>query len=82
MVFDTLRQDINLLESYKYKERNIPIKSNVFVINGKEDNVRVDEKLWNKAVKTSVNFIKISGGHFFMFEYEEEFLNEIKKIIQ
>ncbi len=82
MVFEILRQDINLLESYNYKERNHPIKSDVFVINGKEDNVRVDEKLWNKAVKTSVNFIKISGGHFFMFKYEDEFLNEIKKIIQ
>lgn len=67
-----LRADFEAVETYEYKplqRLNIPFT----VITGTQEDLDEDEiKLWQKETILPVEFIKMSGKHFFIHEHSSE----------
>ncbi|MCO5230258.1 MAG: alpha/beta fold hydrolase [Chitinophagales bacterium] len=63
-----LRADFHSLESYEYKPAaQLPISATVMV--GREDSIQLKEVLtWQNCFSKNVDFLELSGSHFFMHE--------------
>lgn len=77
LLFQTLRSDTKLLESYVYSKSEIRFDSNVIIMNGKEDRIDNQKILWEKATKYNLEYYEFDGGHFFIFEQIEQVLSAL-----
>ena len=79
-VFKTLREDIALLDQYKFDITNEKIQCPVIVLNGRKDAIsEVDE--WNKLLARECFYIMFEDGHFFIFSQKHKVINTIQQII-
>lgn len=62
------RNDLKILEMYKYEEKKTKINSNVSVMNGMQDNINNKDLLeWEKLVSsTKLRTYNFDGNHFFI----------------
>lgn len=63
-----LRADFQSLESYEYQAAyQLPVSATIMV--GREDSIQLKEVLtWKNCFSESVDFLELSGTHFFMHE--------------
>lgn len=74
-----LRNDFKAIETYIHEE-NEPLDIPVTVITGmSEDLLHEEILLWSQITKKPVEYKRMPGGHFFIFERVEQFLEIIIK---
>lgn len=62
-----LRSDFKILEKYIYKEKNEKIQCDISIINGKEDDITLEELLaWQKHGDKEFKVYNFEGNHFFI----------------
>lgn len=67
MFVPIIRNDFRILETYEYKEREKKIECNISILNGKQDDIKLEEILaWNKHVCGGVKVYNFQGNHFFI----------------
>lgn len=75
-----LKNDMKILEEYKYKERKEKIKCNISVINGTYDNVKYHQKVaWKDLCEGQCQLYDLKGNHFFINDNVENISNIIEK---
>jgi len=77
-----LRSDFKIVERYTYKEKKDKLDCNFTVLYGKDDDMRINEICdWQKHTHQKCNFVKFSGGHFFINNHTEEIIQIINNIM-
>jgi surfactin synthase thioesterase subunit len=77
-----IRNDFKILENYKYKERKNKIECNVSVLNGKQDDIKLEEILaWKNHVSKEVEIYNFEGNHFFINTNVEKITNIINNTL-
>lgn len=72
-----LRADFEATETFIYTEAT-PLRIPFSVITGTEEDMEMDDIMsWQKETTYPVNFLRMSGGHFFIYEHAPEILNFI-----
>ena len=62
-----LRSDFKILENYIYKERRNKIQCDLSILNGKEDDISLEELLaWKKHGDKGFKIYNFEGDHFFI----------------
>lgn len=62
-----LRNDFKMLENYIYKEKKSKIQCNISILNGKEDDITLEEILsWKNHGDKGVKVYNFEGNHFFI----------------
>lgn len=62
-----IRSDFKMLEGYKYKKREKKIDCDVSILNGKQDSIKLNEKLaWKNHVSQGFNIYNFEGNHFYI----------------
>ncbi|OOM73639.1 linear gramicidin dehydrogenase LgrE [Clostridium puniceum] len=73
-----IRNDFKILEKYKYRERKNKIECNVSILNGKQDDIKLEEILsWKNHVCKEFKFYNFEGNHFFINTNIENIINII-----
>lgn len=73
-----LRNDFKILETYLYKEKKDKIQCDISILNGKKDNITLEELLaWKNHVDKGFKVYNFEGNHFFINDNVEN----ITKII-
>lgn len=80
MLFDILRADIKILDAYVYEPKDEPVSCKVSVLNGEKDDKTSTAGEWKELLGVDVEFKIFEGGHFFIFEHEDEVLDYIKSV--
>ncbi|WP_455794971.1 thioesterase II family protein [Clostridium butyricum] len=74
-----LKNDIKIIEEYKYEERNEKISCDISKLNGEDDNITQDEILeWRNHTSKNCNIYNFEGDHFFINNNLEEITGLIK----
>ncbi|MFT8350162.1 thioesterase II family protein [Clostridium saccharoperbutylacetonicum] len=77
-----IRNDFKILENYKYKERKNKMECNVSVLNGKQDDIKLEEILaWKNHVSKEVKIYNFEGNHFFINTNVEKITNIINNTL-
>lgn len=77
-----LRADFRASETYRYDGTG-PLHIPITVVTGAEENLsESDIRLWQKESVFEVNFVKLSGNHFFIFDHTEQIVELITKQLQ
>ena len=64
-----LRSDFKISEEYVYEER-VPFNIPLTVITGTEEDMELEDiQLWQKETTMVVDFKRLPGKHFFIFEH-------------
>ncbi|GGB24200.1 hypothetical protein GCM10011511_55170 [Puia dinghuensis] len=72
-----LRSDFKASETYLYEEGE-PLDIPFTVLTGTEENMELaDIELWQKETRLSVDFRRLPGRHFFIFDHAETILKII-----
>jgi len=62
-----LRNDFKILEEYSYKEKKDKIQCDISILNGKEDDISLEELLeWKNHVDKGFKVYRFDGNHFFI----------------
>lgn len=62
-----LRNDFKILEKYIYQEKKDKIQCDISILNGKEDDIALEELLaWKKHGNKGVKVYNLKGNHFFI----------------
>lgn len=62
-----LRSDFKMLEKYLYKEKKEKIQCDISILNGKEDDITLEELLaWEKLGDKGFKVYNFQGNHFFI----------------
>ncbi len=74
-----LKNDIKIIEEYKYEKRNEKILCDISILNGEDDNITQDEILeWRNHTGKNCNIYNFKGDHFFINNNLEEITSLIK----
>ncbi len=74
-----LRSDFKLSEDFKYVEK-IPFNIPVTVITGTEEDMEMEDiRLWQKETTCTVDFKRMPGKHFFIFQHAFKIMEIISK---
>jgi surfactin synthase thioesterase subunit len=74
-----LRNDFKAIETYQYKESR-PLDISFTVITGMEEEIPIEEVfLWQKETLINVDFKRMPGNHFFIFDHSDRLLEIIVK---
>jgi surfactin synthase thioesterase subunit len=74
-----LRADFMVCETYKYQEQT-PLSIPLTVMTGSEEDLQPEDVgLWQKESQHPVEFIQMTGNHFFIFEHAPSVLRIISK---
>ncbi|WP_242837304.1 thioesterase II family protein [Alkaliphilus transvaalensis] len=74
-----LRADFKVNETYQYKERESKLDCDFTVINGKEDQLTLNQITgWSSHTTGKCRFYMMDGGHFFINEKMEDVITIIK----
>ncbi len=77
-----LRGDFKIIENYQYKEKKIKLDVDMSVLNGKEDDLSMNEIVeWKVHTKKKCKTYMFNGGHFFINQEEKEVVNIINYIL-
>ncbi|SHI99219.1 Surfactin synthase thioesterase subunit [Clostridium cavendishii DSM 21758] len=77
-----LRSDFKLLNDYIYNDRNDKIKCNISVLNGKEDDINMNELLgWKTLTSGHFNIYNLDGDHFFINDNIENIIKIINNTL-
>ena len=78
-----LKADYNIIEKYKFDNRNVEFNCGISVFNGKQDELSINELLeWRKYTKFSFVLEQFEGGHFFVSENYKEVTDKISSILE
>lgn len=76
-----LRNDFKMLEKYLYKEKKYKIQCDISILNGKEDDITLEELLaWKNHGDKGFKVYNFEGNHFFIntnVEYITKIINTI-----
>jgi len=73
-----IRADFEIVETWQYQEQT-PLTIPATIITGTEEDLTEREiQLWQKEFNNTVNFRKMQGNHFFLFEQPELFIQLIQ----
>lgn len=68
-----IRADFRTISEYRYKPAGMPLSLTVEVFTGTDENITDEEILgWQDETTAKVNFHKLQGGHFFIFDHIPE----------
>ncbi|WBW96392.1 thioesterase II family protein [Oceanirhabdus sp. W0125-5] len=74
-----LRNDIKILEKYKYKDREEKINCDISILNGSKDSIKINEITeWRNHTSKKCNIYTFTGNHFFINDNAENITNLIK----
>lgn len=74
-----LRSDFKLSEDYKHIEK-VPFNIPVTVITGTEEDMELEDiRLWQKETTCTVDFKRMPGKHFFIFQHAFKIMEIISK---
>lgn len=77
-----LRSDFKAIEEYEYFEKEDIMDCNSTVLYGKDEKMPINEiSEWQEHTKKKCNFIKFSGGHFFIHDHSEDIVNIINNTL-
>lgn len=77
-----LRSDFKTIEEYRYFEKEDIVDCNFTILYGKDDQIPINKIAeWQKHTKGKCNFIKFSGGHFFINDHTEDIVNIINSTL-
>lgn len=81
---DLLVADMNLMRSYKYTNRTVPVWTDTTILFGKDDISTPFEQLrkWDQLCKGKLSYVQIKGGHLFPLEHAAEIVNLINNDMQ
>jgi surfactin synthase thioesterase subunit len=72
-----LRADFEMSETYKYCD-NGPIDTSITVITGTHEDLKEEDiRLWERETTNSIEFFKLPGDHFFIFNHPKTILDII-----
>ena len=73
-----LRADFKVYENYKYIEKENKLLSDITVINGKKEDIPLNQITeWNLHTTGKIKFFMLNGDHFFINERSNEVVNII-----
>jgi surfactin synthase thioesterase subunit len=83
-VLAPVRADAMLLDNYIFTPKEEPIKSRISILYGNSDMLYSDDdfKQWSRFAERPVHYHCFDGGHYFINERTEEYLEGIKKNIE
>lgn len=74
-----LRSDFMVSENYVHRD-NYPLSVPFTVITGTEEDMEIEDiKLWQKETTALVDFRRMPGNHFFIYQYAQEIIDVITK---
>jgi surfactin synthase thioesterase subunit len=74
-----LRSDFKLSENYIYQQRD-PLNIPITVITGTDEDMELNDiHLWQKETTCRVDFKRMSGKHFFIFNHAQTIVDIISK---
>lgn len=77
-----IRNDFKILENYKYKKRNKKIECNISILNGKQDDINLEEILsWKNHVDMGLKLYNFEGNHFFINNNVENIVSIINNTL-
>ncbi|MDA2157985.1 MULTISPECIES: thioesterase II family protein [Bacillus cereus group] len=77
-----LRSDFKILEKYIYREKKEKIQCSISILNGKEDDINLEELLaWKNHEGKGFKVYNFEGNHFFLNTNVESVTNIINKIL-
>ena len=77
-----IKNDFKILESYKSNGIRQKIDCDISVLNGKEDNISLEEiSKWNEYGNKSFNVYQFQGGHFFIKNNTKDIVEIINKTL-
>jgi surfactin synthase thioesterase subunit len=83
-VLAPVRADAKLLDNYIFTPKEELVKCSLNILYGNCDMLYSDDdfKEWNRFADKTVNYYCFNGGHYFINDCEEEYLEEIRKNIE
>lgn len=77
-----LRSDFRILENYIYREKKDKIQCDISILNGKEDDITLEEILaWKNHAGRNFKVYNFEGNHFFINTNVENITNIINKTL-
>ncbi|WMJ80692.1 thioesterase domain-containing protein [Clostridium sp. MB40-C1] len=77
-----LRSDFKLLNNYIYTHRNDKIECNVSILNGREDDITINEIVnWKLLTSAEFNIYNFEGNHFFINDNIENIVKIINNTL-
>lgn len=82
LVIPILRNDLRILELYKFRQRSNAIQCNITILNGNKDTITFEElHEWKKHSVKDIRIVTFEGNHFFINDNTNEIVNLIKTIL-
>lgn len=76
-----IRADFQAIETWHYQAQP-PLSMAATIITGTTDNMtEADIQLWQKEFSKPLNFERIAGNHFFLFEQPSTFINKVLQAV-
>ncbi|MBC2578803.1 thioesterase II family protein [Clostridium sp. DJ247] len=73
-----LRADLGIFETYKYVEKHCKLDCNITIINGKNDDLTINDiSGWKQHTSKSCSIYLFNGGHFYLNENLEALISII-----
>ena len=84
VILPIIKSDSALYHKSKWEGEPKPIKYKATILYGKEDRSVMPEKLerWQEFVKKKINIVACEGGHYFIEDPKNEYLDYINKMIE
>ena len=78
-----LKADLRILDAYKYFERGEKLNCNITILNGKNDNLTINDIWsWKQHTSKSCNIYLFKGGHFYLNENIKDLINIINSTLK
>jgi medium-chain acyl-[acyl-carrier-protein] hydrolase len=83
-VLAPVRADAMLLDNYIFTPKEEPVKSRISILYGNSDRLYSDDdfKQWSRFAERPVHYYCFDGGHYFINDKTEEYIEGIKKNIE
>lgn len=73
-----LRADFNIIENYIYKDKKVKLNCNITVLNGKKDDLTLNDTIeWRNHTNKDCKILMFDGGHFFINDNTEDIVRII-----
>ena len=77
-----IRADLKIVETYNCFDFNKKIHSDITLLRGDKDNITEEDMLrWSESTFGKCRLINFSGGHFFIYEHENNVANIINQTL-
>lgn len=81
-MYNTLRNDLRILNEYIFNKSNVKFRCNISILNGIYDHICNKKVIWDDYTEEKCDYYNIYGNHFFPFDQVEKMINIIKNKIQ